>query len=320
MEPWIIILIIIGSILLLGIFFFLIPCMAIAEHVYKKQLRRKNKDMWGRFCSAPDNEEQVRMYVIGEEWFNQNKQFAKDLELTSYDKLHLVGQYFDFGHKKCAIIHQGRTESLIYCYYFAKPYQDAGYNILVIDPRAHGYSDGKYSSVGLKEYRDLLDWTKYAHDVLGNEQIYYHGICIGSATCIYAITDKNTFDYITGLTVDGMYKNFHATMATHMKAEGAPMPKVLSFFVMLSMYFHTGKNPLILTPKKCIKKLNKPILMLHSKQDVFSLPVYAQEMYDMCNAPKRLVWFDKGAHSHIRINNQEKYDAEIIKFLKDYNL
>ena len=159
MAPWLISLIIIGSILLFGILFFIIPCLFISNHVYKKQLVRKNKDMWGRFCSAPDNEEQVRMYSIGEEWFNQNKEYAKDLELTSYDKLHLVGQYFDFGYKKCAIIHQGRTESLIYCYYFAKPYQDAGYNILVIDPRAHGYSDGKASTVGIKEHKDLLLWT-----------------------------------------------------------------------------------------------------------------------------------------------------------------
>ena len=43
---------------------------------------------------------------------NDYKMIPKD-ELESYDGLHLVGQVFDFGHKKCAIIHQGRTESLL---------------------------------------------------------------------------------------------------------------------------------------------------------------------------------------------------------------
>ena len=320
MEPYLIVLIVLGSILLLGLLFFVFPCIGISIHVYKKQLVRKNKNMWGRACSAPDNEEQVRMYAIGEKWYEENKEYAKDLELTSFDKLHLVGQYFDFGHKKCAIIHQGRTESLIYCYYFAKPYQDAGFNILVIDPRAHGYSDGKYSTVGIYEHKDLLMWTKYAHDVLGNESIYYHGICIGSATSLYAITSKKSFDYIEGLTVDGMYKSFQATMQTHMKKEGAPISHVLSFFVMLQMWIHTGANPLSLTPKKCIKKLKKPILMIHSKEDIFSLPKYATMLYDMCNSKKRIEWFDKGAHSHVRINNQEKYDEVIIRFLKDNNL
>lgn len=320
MEPWLIILIIFVSILLLTFLTFILPFYIIAVKVYKKQLVRKNKEMWGRACSAPDNAEQVEMYRIGEEWGMENKEYIQEVELESYDGLHLVGQFFDFGHKKCAIIHQGRTESLLYTYYFAKPYQDAGFNILVIDPRAHGLSDGKYSTCGIKEARDLLDWTRFIHDKFHQEEIYYHGICIGSATCLYAITDKSCPPYVLGLTADGMFKSFHATMKTHMKAEGAPMSSFLAFLVMIAIYFHTGANQLRIKPEARIKKLKKPILMIHSKEDIFSLPKYASYLYDLCKSDKKLVWFDKGAHSHIRINNQERYDEEIKTFLKERNL
>ena len=30
---------------------------------------------------------------------------------------------------------------------------------------------------------------------------------------------------------------------------------------------------------------------------------------------KKFVWFDHGAHSHLRIVNLEKYDQEVIEFL-----
>ena len=35
---------------------------------------------------------------------------------------------------------------------------------------------------------------------------------------------------------------------------------------------------------------------------------------------KKIVWFDHGAHSHIRINNMEKYDNSITEFIKENNL
>ena len=58
--------------------------------------------------------------------------------------------------------------------------------------------------------------------------------------------------------------------------------------------------------------------MIHSKEDKFSLPEKAQELYDKCSAPKKLVWFDHGAHSHIRINNVLEYDKTIKDFLEEY--
>ena len=65
-------------------------------------------------------------------------------------------------------------------------------------------------------------------------------------------------------------------------------------------------------------KMDTPILFFHSLKDDASLPVYAQELYDACASKvKKLVWFDKGAHSHIRIVNKEKYDSEIKNFLKE---
>ena len=320
MEPWLIVLIVVLSILLAIFLFGILPFLFVAEHIRKKQLVRKSKDMWGRACSAPDNKEQVLMYEIGEKWGNENKEYIREVEITSYDGLHLVGQYFDFGNKKCAILHQGRTESLLYTYYFAKPYKEAGFNILVIDPRAHGLSDGKDSTAGIKESKDLLSWTKYIHDKFNLDEIFYHGICIGSATCLYAITDKNCPSYVSGLCVDGMYKSFASTMKTHMIAEGAPIPGFLAFLVMVSILLHTGANQFKMKPEKRIKLLTKPILMIHSKEDIFSLPKYATYLYDLCNSKKRLVWFDKGAHSHIRINNEVEYDNTIKEFIKDMNL
>ena len=68
-------------------------------------------------------------------------------------------------------------------------------------------------------------------------------------------------------------------------------------------------------PINCIDKLNKPILFIYSKKDIYSVPEKGQLLYDKCVAEKELVWFDYGAHSKVRINNTEKYDNAVTSFL-----
>ena len=64
----------------------------------------------------------------------------------------------------------------------------------------------------------------------------------------------------------------------------------------------------------------KPILFLHSREDPYSTPDQAEKLFEKCKSPnKRLVWFEKGRHSRVRVNAPEKYDNTIIEFLKDLN-
>ena len=314
---WPLIITIIVVFILFSIIFGIVGVPAIvAKKVYEAQLVRTSKDKWGKGCSAPDNEEQVRMFDEGEAWYAENEQYGIDVKVRS-EGLNLVGKYLDFGFKRAAIIIAGRTESYLYSYYFAKPYKEAGFNVLVIDNRAHGDSDGKYIGVGLLEYKDILEWGRLLHDTYNNEKIFIHGICIGSATAMYVLTSENCPDYYCGMTADGMYTTFYETFRTHlidMKKPVWPFAK----FVMRRLQKNIGVSPIKNGPIYSIPKLTKPLLMIHSKEDKFSLPEKAQELYDKCNAPKKLVWFDKGAHSHIRINNEEKYDQTIKDFIEEY--
>ena len=308
---WIIIGILTGAFLL----FFLIPTLILSGILYSVLLVRNKPDKWGRECSFPDDEEYSRMFGIGLEWGKEYAGYKRDVSVTS-DGLKLVGEYFDFGGKRAVLIVAGRTESLLYSYYFAEPFRRAGCNVLVIDNRAHGLSEGKVSSLGYKEYRDLLAWCRLLHDELGNEKVTLHGICIGSSTCLFAATNKDCPDYVDSLSVEGMYVTFYESFVNHMKVD---RPDKIRFPVVQEVMLHilvfSGANVVTDGPIKRIDKLRKPILFLHSREDLYSLPEKAELLYEKCAAPKQIVWFDKGAHSRIRINNTEKYDAAIEDFV-----
>jgi esterase/lipase len=57
---------------------------------------------------------------------------------------------------------------------------------------------------------------------------------------------------------------------------------------------------------------------LYGEKDIFSIPQKSRELFDACiSEDKKLVWFEKGGHSHLRINNTQQYDQAIIDFFAE---
>ena len=158
---WIWIVALLLFLLLSGIFVMLLKTVPIAKRVYNEQLVKTDKEKWGRVCSCLENEEQVAMWESGIKWAQSRKDKMQEVHIVN-DSLNLYGEYYRFSDSdKCVIILPGRCECLKYSYYFAYPYEQSGFNVLVIDSRAHGISDGIYNTIGLKEGEDLLCWTKF---------------------------------------------------------------------------------------------------------------------------------------------------------------
>lgn len=292
------------------VFIFLPPFI-----VYRVLLVRTKPTKWGRKCSAIKDKEQVTMFEQGEAWGEKYKDCRTEVRIESAG-FKLAGQYFDFGKNKAAIVIAGRSESCLYSCYFAEPYRKMGYNLLLIDNRCHGLSEGKYDNTGFTEYVDILAWAKFLHDEKNNKAILCHGICMGAATALYAMTEKNSPDYFEGLVADGMFTTFRESFNNHLIANHTlRFPTTLMVMAMIKK--HSNADAFHYGPVSVIQNLKKPILFLYGKQDNFSLPKNAEELYAKCNSTKKIVWFDKGVHSHLRINAPEKYDQAICDFIAE---
>ena len=170
----------------------------IAKKVYHNILVRTGPEKWTRANSYPPNPEHTRMFDLGMDWARENEARKRPVSIEN-EGLKLAGEYFDFGHKRCAIIFPGRTESLYYSYYFAQPYAEAGCNILVVDSRAHGLSEGKYNYCSTREWSDVIAWSRFAHDQLGCSDVVLHGICVGGAAVVLAAAKPDFPAYVSGI-------------------------------------------------------------------------------------------------------------------------
>ena len=310
-----IVLLIIGLFLAVsGLLFFVLFTFYIAGRVYDRTLIRPDDEVRARKCSDTKNPEHVRMFEKGLDWAKQHAGAMTEVEIEN-DGLRLLGEYYDFKNDRAVIILPGRTESLAYSYYYAEPYRKAGFNVLVIDSRGTGFSDGKYFSMGWQEQHDVLKWGELLHEKFAVKSVFLHGICIGSSTAVYTLTSKNCPDYFTGMCADGMYKNFFEVFRLHMKEWNRPAFPVC-YEVMMILRKNTGANCLTYGPYKAVKKLTKPILFIYTDKDCFALPEESKKIFESCTSGiKEIRWFDNGSHSHVRINNEQGYDDTICDFV-----
>ena len=285
------------------------PCMIFYYTLYRSEKKERNRE-----CTL-DNPGIIDMVETGKKWAQGYKDVTDTVHIVN-DGLNLYGEYVNLGFDKCAVIIQGRTESLLYSYFFAELYAKAGYNILVIDSRAHGLSDGKYITAGIHEHRDVIKWIELIRDQYGIYSFVLHGICIGSATSIYAYCALKKENLIKKIVVDGLYYSYYEMFKYHIIERKKPV-FCYTHIVFFFLWVVTGANAFKVTPYKCMPQIDLPILFLWSTQDFYCRMDKCDKLFEACASPtKEVQYFVNGGHSFVRYHNLEDYDATVTRFLE----
>ena len=316
MPPVVIILIIVGALLVSGLLFSVFFTFLVAYKVYSKTLMRGKAGSWGReHCSEPGNPALETMWHRGLEWANEEKKYIKEVSITSKDGLKLVGEWFDFGFDKSVIILPGRRETLVYSYYYAKPYKDKGFNVLVVDQRAHGLSEGTFSTCGIMEAEDVKLWLKYMHDEHNQNELFIHGICVGTCvTSIVVATFKEP--YLKAVILDSAFITYKEIYKNHYIESGhALFPVYYQIWIWFKHFTKCDIND-ARTIKYVPEFGNLPVLFIWGTKDIYCVPEKSEEVFDACSSNrKEIVWFDGALHSRVRLSDEERYDAVIGDFL-----
>jgi alpha-beta hydrolase superfamily lysophospholipase len=310
-NPWVIA----GIVIIASGFFvvlFVVPVIIFCNTMYRNPKEKRTRE-----CTDTKDAQQMRMFEDGVIWAEQYRDKTESLQIEN-EGLNLYGEYINLGFDKCAVILQGRTESLLYSYYFADVYVKNGYNILVIDVRAHGLSDGTYQTSGIKESDDLVLWIKLINEKYAVTEFTLHGICVGGATAVYTYVKlKNEgIDLIGRIVTDGLFISNYEIYKQNFKMRRRPVFPVLQFVFFLA--FVLAKVRLFAeTPLKYMKDIDIPILFIWSVKDIFCIQPKCEELFRACvSKDKELCFFPEGRHSHVRSTQAVEYDELVAKFLQ----
>lgn len=192
-----------------------------------------------------------------------------------------------------------------------------GHNMLLIDQRANGKSDGKVISFGILERFDLIQWINYAVDRFGEDvKIILSGVSMGAATVLMAAGEELS-PSVKCVIADCPYSSPLDIITKVASEKGAPRFLVRAAAVVGARLFG-GFSLLSSSPKEAVKNAKIPILIIHGKSDKF-VPYYMSEEIQRENPSIILLGIENAEHAVSYLVDTEKYlsaaDAFLLKAL-----
>ncbi|MCM8798049.1 MAG: alpha/beta hydrolase [Candidatus Omnitrophica bacterium] len=191
-----------------------------------------------------------------------------------------------------------------------------GFNVFLFDFRGHGESQGKTSSFGYLEQRDLegaIDYL-YQRKDLENKNLGLFGLSMGGAIAIM-VSAKD--ERIKAVISDSAYKNLYSSMI-HLAKSFYHLPKFPSNILLTIVYFlRFGIDPKKISPQNAISQISpRPVFIINGEKDFQIPPENAYSLFEKAKEPKEL-WIIPGAdHGEGYSLYKEEYQHKIVKFLK----
>jgi len=194
----------------------------------------------------------------------------EEVSITSHDGLKLTGHYYHVADGAPLEIQcHGYKGNALRDFSGAWPIaKAAGRNVLLINQRCHGGSEGHTITFGILERRDVMGWIQYANDRFGSIPIVLSGISMGAAT-VLMVSGMELPGNVKGIIADCPYDApsniIKKVLGTDM---GMPV-KVVYPLIRLGGILYGKFNLNADSPLEAVTKATVPILLIHGDDDRF---------------------------------------------------
>lgn len=251
----------------------------------------------------------------------QRKQKFETWEIESFDGLKLKAYFLEAKHptnKTVLFVHgylSRATDMGIYAQYY---YEKLGYNILSLDLRGHGDSEGDYIGFGWHDRLDILDWVNVAIEKLGTDvEMVLHGVSMGASAVLMA-SGEDVPKQVKAIVADSPYSNVYDLFQYQMKR----MYHLPAFPILpttsLVTKIRTGYSFQEASALEQVKKSEIPILYIHGSNDTFVPTEMALELYENTKSPAEIIIFEHAKHTEAFALDKEKYTKALTAFLQKY--
>lgn len=240
----------------------------------------------------------------------------EDAYIKSYDRLKLHARVYENkkSNKLVIMFHGYRGTAVRDFSGGAKLMIDLGYNVILVDQRAHGQSKGHNITFGNKEKRDVLAWIKYGQERFGEDkELVLVGISMGAATILFASK------YIPGgvkLICDCPYTTEREIMEEsikNMKLSPRFFFPILNFSSVLFSGASLNKDDAHENVKNC----NHKILIIHGDRDTIVPYQYSYRLYEENKDKIRYELFPNTEHGVSFVTDTPRYKKIVTDFINN---
>lgn len=200
--------------------------------------------------------------------------------------------------------------------YYAKEFYNKGYNVLLLDLRGHGQSEGDYIGMGWHDRLDTIDWINYLVDKNSNCKIILHGISMGGAT-VMMTTGEDLPDNVKVAIEDCGYSSIWDEFKMQLKSlynlPTFPVLNAASMVCQMRAGYKIEEGSAI----EQVKKSKTPTLFIHGDQDKFVPFEMLDKVYEVANCKKQKLVIEGAKHAEAVSINPELYWKTIDTFIEE---
>lgn len=167
--------------------------------------------------------------------------------------------------RTCVLVH-GYGDAKVGALAWAPAWRAAGFNLLLIDLRAHGESGGTDSTGGFFERDDLdavLNQLR-AQRPEATRLVALFGVSLGGAVVLATAARR---DDLAGVVVDSVFDDYRRAVATHAGQMRAPLQSLLPWVIALAERW-SGARFGEACPVDTLAAVRCPVLLIHGEADL----------------------------------------------------
>ncbi|MGV1055283.1 alpha/beta hydrolase [Clostridium perfringens] len=288
--------------------------LATGLYIFKSTVTRELHDIEKSYSRYVENN------LFDEALYN----FAskEDITLKSFDGLNLTSTLImneNPTNKFIVLVH-----GVSICYVGSLKYFDIfyrnGFNVLIVNQRRHGKSEGKYSTYGFYEKYDVNMWIEYLKSRFGNDIILgLHGESMGAGTVMETIPLNDSIKFVIE---DCGYSNFHELIGfqiTH-AYKNRLVRKILRPSLIFANFFMKTKAKFSMkkiVPIDIVSSTSLPMMFIHGKEDYFVPWYMAVDLYKAKTKGYKELYLVEGAkHAESLEVNKILYEKKIMTFIE----
>jgi alpha-beta hydrolase superfamily lysophospholipase len=188
-----------------------------------------------------------------------------------------------------------------------------GYNVLMVDFRAHGNSDGNTCTIGYKETKDV----KAAYDYIAakNEKnILLWGISMGAVAIMKSMNDDSTIKP-NKVILEMPFGSLTDAVKARVKMMGLPKQPISSLLTFWGG-IEQGFWGFGFKPEEYAKKVSCPVLLQWGVNDARVTEKETNEILkNLASSNKTLVKYENSGHQSLCINEHDKWVMSVSSFL-----
>lgn len=246
----------------------------------------------------------------------------EDFSIKSFDGLTLRAKYFESV--------PGAPIELLFHGYKGNAERDLcggvercfrlGRNVMIINQRGGGDSDGHVISFGINERRDCHSWVKFAIEHFGDDvKLIIGGVSMGAATVMMAAGEPLPKNVICVLADCG-YSSAEEIIKKVVKEMRLPVAPLYPF-IKLGARIYGGFDLEETSPMEAMRRCTLPVVFVHGDNDAFVPYDMSVRLHEACASEKKaLITIHGAGHGLAFPADKDGYVQKLEEIKEAWNL